>query len=481
MVERIGVVSFLFVIVALVGLVNVPIRHRHIIIAFFNVLFAAWAFHLGALVFFLVPAANYLLFLTLGKLNSKFHARVCFAGMIFSLLPLIFVRLPTDWQWREILLPISLCFFCLQQIGVWADIHFQRITAPQSFSLWICYSTYFPSLFAGPIARWSELSIQLGNPKRFERATGWRSLHLFLQAIFKMSVFAIPVQYVVDLYFTNPTLWGPVTTLVVAVAFRFFLWAQISAQTDWARATSALLGIELPENFSRPFQQLTLSDFWRRWHMTLSLWLRDYVFFPVAMGTLRRLLPRAAVIPMAVLITFSIFGLWHGLTFVLLLMGLWKGIGVIATERPLQWFKQSPHFFLREVVGRGLFLFAFLVFVCLPTLLLKLDWSGASALIKHNIAAALGGDSRWQSSLAELLVPIADPAASNSKLILWLAVIIGWQLLEFLSRKTETEVRASAIGSAWPYQVRTGIILALFAIWVLVGGFGSEFHFSYAN
>ncbi len=484
MVERIGVVGFLFVLVALVGLVNVPVKSRHILIAFFNVLFAAWAFQLGAIVFFLVAAANFSLFLAMAQIARKVHARVCFAGVIVSLFPLFFVRLPAELlesQWREILLPVSLCFFSLQQIGVWADIYFQRITAPMRFSLWMCYATYFPSLFAGPIARWSELSVQLDSPQRFERARGWRSLHLFIQATFKMSVFAIPLQYVINSYFSNPMLYGPVATLVVAISFRFFLWAEISAQTDWARATSALLGIELPENFRRPFQQLTLSDFWRRWHMTLSFWLRDYVFFPLAMGPLRRFLPAAAVIPVAVLITFAFFGLWHGLTFGLLVMGIWKGFGVITTERSLQWFKQSPNFVLRELVGRGLFLFAFVVFVCAPTLLLKLDWSSASALASNNIAILLSGDSRWRSSLTELFSPISDPATSNAKLILWFVVVVVWQFLEFVGRNADDEGRASAIGSGWSSQVRTILLVALIAIWILLGRFGSEFRFSYAN
>lgn len=324
-------------------------------IAALNVVFVVFLFKQASLALIVVTLLNYY-FLQKQKVLIP---------VLLSIFLLLSLRIPADWSWKDIYLSVVLVFFCLQQISAAIDIDRESTLKPESLILWVSFSLFFPSLIAGPISRWADLSTQLRQPSKFCEQTGWDAITLFLKSIFKKMVFAAPLIVIFEKYFSASESIGIFLAIGLAIILRFALWADISAHTDWARATSSLLGINLPENFNNPFSSRTLADFWRRWHMTLSSWLQDYVFLPIVFGYLRNKLDSKYVVALGLLVTFSVFGLWHGVTLGLFLMGFFKGLGVLLQEGL---YKKLP-----RLSGSIILQIIFITFfVMLPTLLLKM-------------------------------------------------------------------------------------------------------------
>lgn len=232
------------------------------------------------------------------------------------------------WEPSPLLLPIGISFFTFQQISYLVDLHAGR--APlHGFRVYAFYVSYFPQLVAGPIVRHNELIPQIGDdplrPGASERVS--RGLVLFVIGLVKKFAIADQLAPHADAVW-NAAGSGAVTTIDAwtgTVAFALQIYFDFSGYSDMAIGLAAMMGIMLPYNFDAPYRATSVREFWRRWHMTLSRFLRDYVYIPL--GGNRHGLTRQLA---ALMTTMGLCGLWHGAGWPFVVWGLWHGIGLAA-------------------------------------------------------------------------------------------------------------------------------------------------------
>ena len=206
----------------------------------------------------------------------------------------------------QVLLPLAISFFTFEMISVLVDVY-RGQTRVGGFLVFATYKAYFPKLIAGPITRYRELAPQLELPRSLTFANFQSGVALFTVGLAKKLVISDNLAVVADKAFNNPNGVSPEYMALGIAAFGLQIYFDFSGYTDMARGVSRMLGLELPRNFNFPYGASSPSDFWQRWHMTLSRWLRDYVYIPLGgnrkgvRNTYRNLL-----------ITMMLGGLWHG-------------------------------------------------------------------------------------------------------------------------------------------------------------------------
>ena len=227
----------------------------------------------------------------------------------------------------DIVLPIGISFFTFQAISYVVDVH-RGQTPPAPMLDFAVYLSFFPQLVAGPIVRASEFLPELAAERRPDQVEAGRAVQLIGRGLFKKVVISdFLARAIVDEAFGTPTEYGAVDMLFGIYGYAVQIYADFSGYTDMAIGLALLLGFRFPQNFDRPYAATSIQDFWRRWHMTLSRWLRDYLYFPLGgnrkgrFGTYRNLL-----------LTMTLGGLWHGAAGVFIMWGLYQGAG-LAAER----------------------------------------------------------------------------------------------------------------------------------------------------
>src|SRR5262245_41521127 len=208
---------------------------------------------------------------------------------------------------RDIVLPVGISFFTFMAISYIVDIYRHELE-PSSLTKFGAYLSFFPHLVAGPIVRGSELLPQLETPRDPRRVDTSRAFYLIATGLFKKVVIAnYLATNIVDPVFGAPVQHSSLETWVGVYAYAVQIYADFSGYTDMAIGLALLLGFKFPQNFDSPYTAISIQDFWRRWHMTLSRWLRDYVYIPLGGnrkgdgGTYLNLMA-----------TMLIGGLWHG-------------------------------------------------------------------------------------------------------------------------------------------------------------------------
>lgn len=215
-----------------------------------------------------------------------------------------------------IILPVGISFYTFQSLGYVIDVYAGRTHARKSLVDTALFISFFPQLVAGPIERASRLFPQIEQRRTFDADRTASGLSLLMWGLFKKLVIADNVGMIVDNIFgvSQP---GAAMLWVGVLAFGVQILADFSGYTDIARGSARLLGIELSVNFRHPWLASSPTDFWRRWHITLSEWLRDYVYIPLGGDRRGR---RRTVINVA--ITFILGGLWHGAAWNFVLWGV---------------------------------------------------------------------------------------------------------------------------------------------------------------
>ncbi|MCY0986791.1 hypothetical protein OV203_06645 [Nannocystis sp. ILAH1] len=208
----------------------------------------------------------------------------------------------------ELLLPIGISFYTFQTLSYTIDVWRGRLTPEPSFRKFALFVVFFPQLVAGPIVRAHEFLPQLHRPPRLSAETMTRGMYRVMIGVAKKAILGdwIASQFT-DAVFNAPENYTSLEILLSLYAFTLQLYADFSGYTDIAIGVALMLGFVLPENFERPYQAKNLGEFWRRWHMTLSTWLRDYVFFPLggSKGSPGR-------VYFNLWLTMFLVGMWHG-------------------------------------------------------------------------------------------------------------------------------------------------------------------------
>ncbi len=219
---------------------------------------------------------------------------------------------------------LGLSFYAFQAMTYTLDIYRGDAEPAKSYWEYLAYVGFFPTTLAGPITRVAELLKQWHKPNRvIGGPEGGRALFLIAIGLCKKFLIADYLAgNLVNRVFDLPTLYSGGEVLVAVYAYAFQLYYDFSGYTDMAMGAALLLGIKLPGNFNRPYQAENIADFWRRWHITFSNWLRDYLYFSLP-GKRSKVMPYLNLI-----ITFTIGGLWHGASWTFVIWGLLHGIGL---------------------------------------------------------------------------------------------------------------------------------------------------------
>lgn len=244
---------------------------------------------------------------------------------------------------REIVLPVGISFFTFMAISYVVDVY-RRDFAPTSLSTFAAYLSFFPHLVAGPIVRPGELIPQLAAPRDPRYVDTSRAFFLIATGLFMKVVIANHLATgIVDQVFGAPQQHSSLEVLVGVYAYAVQIYADFFGYTSIAIGIALLLGFTFPQNFDAPYAATSITDFWRRWHMTLSRWLRDYLYIPLGGNRGGSLLTYRNL-----MLTMLIGGLWHGAgwTFV-----AWGGIhgGALVLER---WRRARPGFVERRSTPR---------------------------------------------------------------------------------------------------------------------------------
>lgn len=216
----------------------------------------------------------------------------------------------------SIILPMGISFYTFQAAGYTIDIYRKEYRAERNYFKFALFVTFFPQLVAGPIERADRLLNQLFKRKYFNVDNFVDGIKLMLLGYFKKIVISDRASVLVDTVYNNPQQYEGIPLIFATVFFTFQIYGDFSGYTDIARGCAKILGIDLMKNFDRPYFATSIKDFWRRWHISLSTWFRDYLYIPLG-GS------RCSVIKKYrnIMITFLVSGLWHGANWTFVLWG----------------------------------------------------------------------------------------------------------------------------------------------------------------
>jgi len=268
----------------------------------------------------------------------------------------------------DVILPPGISYFTFASLSYVLDVYYERIHPTCSRRDYSLFISFFPKLLAGPIMRAGEFLSQVQQRVYANAAAIESGLFYFLLGAVKKLVISDQVAGPVNLIFSSPGQYDGLTLLLGALGYAVQIYCDFSGYSDMAIGSALLLGFKLPENFQMPYSSVTITEFWRRWHITLSAWFRDYVFLPMEIA---RKNARSATLRTTISLTTTMLlcGLWHGAgwTFV-----IWGGIHGVALAVHRAWMTWNP---LRGLTDRRVFQPAWTLFSRLLTLnIVLLAW-----------------------------------------------------------------------------------------------------------
>ena len=241
----------------------------------------------------------------------------------------------------NLLLPLGISFYTFQSTGYIIDIYRGKIQPEKNLAKFALFVSFFPQIIQGPISRYSELARQLYESHDFDYARIKLGLQLILWGLFKKMVIADRISIAVNTIFSGYEQFTGLSVFIGAVFYSLQIYCDFSGGIDIAHGVAQIFGIQMPENFRRPFFATSISDFWRRWHITLSEWMRDYIFYPLslskAFGKIGRVSRKVfgnyagKKIPsmLGMLITFTVVGVWHGSSWKFVAYGLYNAVFIM--------------------------------------------------------------------------------------------------------------------------------------------------------
>jgi D-alanyl-lipoteichoic acid acyltransferase DltB (MBOAT superfamily) len=307
---------------------------------------------------------------------------------------------------REIVLPVGISFFTFMAISYVVDAY-RGDFEPVTLGRFAAYLSFFPHLVAGPIVRPGELIPQLETRRDPRRVDTSRAFYLIAIGLFKKVVIAnYLATHITDPVFAVPENHSSAEILVATYAYAIQIYADFSGYTDIAIGLALLLGFTFPQNFDSPYSAVSLRDFWRRWHMTLSRWLRDYLYIPL--GGNRKGSLRTSV---NLMLTMLLGGLWHGASWTFVVWG-----GIHGTGLTFEHWRRSRPGYVERTPGRArVWLQRLVVFnvVCLAWIFFRAESLGTAWEM------IVGLFTRWDA---------ASPLVTAG-VVFWIAVGLGSQYL----------------------------------------------------
>ncbi len=344
-----------------------------------------------------------------------------------------------SWHWStlDLILPIGISFYTFQSISYTVDLYRGELEPRRNLVDYALFLGFFPHLVAGPIVRASEFFRELDLERRCSSREGQLAIALIVLGLVKKMVGADSLSQFVDPVFAAPALATPMDAWLAMYAYAFQIYFDFSGYTDVAIGIAALMGIRFPQNFNHPYLSTSFQEFWRRWHMTLSRWLRDYLY--ISLGGSRYGPSRTSA---NLMLTMLLGGLWHGASWNFVFWGAAHGTYLVAERGAMRLF---PAFYASR--ARSVLILRWLIVlnaVCLAWLLfrtanLEQFWA---MLVRMGEIFTIG--------------PLRTSESKNLALLLLLLMLFHWK---FGKRSLQER-----LGEASPTTYALGIGAALLAL-----------------
>lgn len=315
----------------------------------FVVAFSLYFYYKSSGLFFILLICTSLLDWTLSRLlavlNVNWQRKLCvWISVIASLGILGYFKYANFflWNWNamvegnfqplDIILPVGISFYTFQSISYIVDVYKGRVAPTETWLEYIFFLSFFPALVAGPIVRADYFIPQIRQNNRATRDEVYAGLWLVILGVIKKALIADYIAQYNDLIFMQPTGYSGFESLMGVVGYTMQIYCDFSGYSDMAIGIALIMGFKLSLNFDFPYKSQNLTEFWRRWHISLSSWLRDYVYIPLGgnrKGTLRTYLNN--------FLTMLVGGLWHGAAWKFVFWGAMHGVGLAVhkASRPL--------------------------------------------------------------------------------------------------------------------------------------------------
>lgn len=251
-----------------------------------------------------------------------------------------------NFQPLDIILPVGISFYTFQSISYIVDVYKGRVAPTESWLDYLFFLSFFPALVAGPIVRADYFLPQIKSSTHATREQMYQGLWMIMLGIIKKSVIADYIAQYNDLIFQTPGGYNGFESLMGVMGYVMQIYCDFSGYSDMAIGIALIMGFKLSKNFNFPYKSHNLSDFWRNWHISLSTWLRDYVYIPLGgnrKGELRTYINN--------FLTMLIGGLWHGASWCFVLWGGLHGVGLAVHKFCLPWLKKLPDTWIVKAVS----------------------------------------------------------------------------------------------------------------------------------
>lgn len=293
----------------------------------------------------------------------------------------------------NILLPVGISFYTFKTLSYTVDVYRRELEPCRSIWKYAMFVSYFPELVAGPIVRASVFLPQMSRSLKPSWARTMVGMQLIMMGVTKKIVIADRLSGLSDTIFSNPGNFSPLTVASGVLAYAIQIYCDFSGYSDMAIGISRIIGFDLPENFNMPYSSLSVTEFWRRWHITLSTWLRDYLYIPL--GGNRRGRRRTYINLFA---TMLLGGLWHGASWNFV---IWGGLHGCALAVHKWWTSSRYHFPLPKAVSWALTF----SYVCISWIFFRSATLSTSMLILKKVVGVAQGGLAYTSLPLLLIIP----------------------------------------------------------------------------
>ena len=380
----------------------------------------------------------------------------------------------------NLILPLGISFYTFQTMSYVIDVYWGKVTAERNFGKVALFVSFFPQILEGPIGRFHDLAPQLYEGRKLEYQNLKAGMQLILWGYFKKMVIADRVAIIADYVFQHYMQISGAGVIVGVFMYAIQDYTDFSGCIDIARGCAKAMGINMAENFRRPYFSKTVSEFWRRWHITLGAWMKDYVFYPFSLTKGMRNLGKFAkkhfgksigrTLPIALgnILVFFLVGVWHGANWNYIIWGLFYGI-LIAVSGLLKpvftWVNEKLKINTKSFLFQGFQIFRTFYITCLGCIIFR-----ASDL---NIAWDVFRKT-WRiwdipSNFNSELLTFGVNKANYIVLLISLIILFIVDVLQEKGKAGESLERK-------PFVVRYAIYLVLFTAIILFGVYGSGYN-----
>ena len=305
---------YLFLFLLLIFYYLMPMKYRWTMLLAGNVLFYFAFYKTGWWIFLGTIIISWFITMLLKRFSGKGKNLILFMGILLVVIPWLFIKNGNfirqalmgkpSVSW---IIPLGISFYTLQIIAYMVDVYRGKYEPQRNLAKYAVFISFFPHIIQGPISRYEQLMPQLMRGNRFDEEKAIRAIYLIIYGFFLKLVIADKAAVIVNMVFDNYPAYSGCYIWIASFLYSIQLYADFLACTTLAQGMALLFGIELVDNFKQPYFAESVKDFWHRWHISLSSWLRDYIYIPLG-GNRKGVLIKY----LNLVITFIISGLWHG-------------------------------------------------------------------------------------------------------------------------------------------------------------------------